>query len=89
MDDEPGDITVPRTTDPDTVFNALLLTDAGMKAGQLEQGPSDFLRIEEAVAEWTDDERAAAYEWAIREHFVASDNDNVKRVPKPPHVAAL
>lgn len=65
-----------RTTDPESVVTALLLTE--------------FETVEEAqVATWTDDQRAQAFDWAMREHLHASDNDAFERLPMPPHVAAL
>lgn len=38
---------------------------------------------EEMVASWTDEQRLVAYDWAIRCHLSASDNDDVV-VPKRP-----
>ena len=65
-----------RTTDPALVASALLLTD--------------FEEVDEAaVAAWSDDERASAFEWAMREHLHASDNDDVERLPRPMHVRRL
>jgi len=65
-----------RTTDPQCVANALLLTE--------------FQEVDERkVAAWSDDQRAEAFEWAMREHLAASDNDDVERLLMPPHVREL
>lgn len=42
----------------------------------------------EAIAAWTDEQCQQAEDWAGREHLHASDNDDVERVPMPPHVKA-
>jgi len=42
----------------------------------------------EAVTAWTDRQCQEAQDWAIREHLVASDNDEVERVSMPAHVLA-
>ena len=42
----------------------------------------------EAVTGWTDQQCEQAEDWASREHLNASDNDDVERVPMPPHVTA-
>lgn len=38
---------------------------------------------EERIAKWSDDERAIAYDWAMRRHLSASDNDDVIVPPRP------
>lgn len=38
---------------------------------------------------WTKNQREAADRWALREHLVASDNDHLRRLKVPKHVAAL
>ncbi len=40
------------------------------------------------VASWSLEERMAAWEWALRTHLRASDN-NVRRVPAPPCIQVL
>lgn len=42
----------------------------------------------EAVTTWTDRQCWEAEDWAIREHLVASDNDEVERASMPEHVRA-
>lgn len=74
-----------RVTDPRSVLTALLLTDAGLKPGSALEHDVDALKA--TVEGWTDDQRAAAFEWAALEHLAAGDND-VDRVPCPPHVQA-
>jgi hypothetical protein len=65
-----------RTTDPKSVATALLL--------------ADFEEVDKArIASWTYDQRAAAFEWAMREHLHASDNDDVVRLPEPSWVRDL
>jgi hypothetical protein len=73
----------PHVTDRESVINALLLTDVCMRG--LSQ---DIAAVESFVDSWGDDERAAAFRWAALEHLAASDND-VDRVPCPPHVQAI
>lgn len=51
-------------------FNALLL-----------MGDVDI--SEERVATWTPDNLATAYDWAMRRHLAASDNDDVIVPPRP------
>ncbi|MBY9045401.1 hypothetical protein, partial [Pseudomonas fluorescens] len=51
-------------------FNALLL-----------MGDVDI--SEERVATWTPDDLAVAYDWAMRRHLAASDNDDVIVPPRP------
>lgn len=91
--DEPPDDTPmkdgkPYVTDPDKVLHALLLTDAGMSADK-PLGPCDDELLEKAIAGWTDDQRAAAFEWAALSHLHASDNDDVVVPECPPHVEEL
>lgn len=91
-DDEPADDTPmrngkPYVTDNERVISALLLTDAGHDAAR-PIDPPDFKIVEAAVAGWTDDQKAAAFEWAALEHLAAGDND-VERVECPPHVEAI
>lgn len=43
---------------------------------------------EEVISGWTDEQCQQAEDWASREHLAASDNDDVERVPMPPHVRA-
>jgi len=74
-----------RVTDPARVVTALLLTDAGLKPGSALE--HDFDALTATVEGWTDDQRAAAFEWAALEHLAAGGND-VARVPCPPHVQA-
>lgn len=50
------------------LHDVLLVAGADVPAGHIEQ--------------WTDNERALAYDWAAREHLAASDNP-VKRRPVP------
>lgn len=50
------------------LLDVLLIAGADVAAGHIEQ--------------WTDNERALAYDWAAREHLAASDNP-VKRRPVP------
>jgi hypothetical protein len=76
----------PRVTDPEKCVNALLLTDVCMTSPVGEQ---DIEAVEQAVAGWTDDQRADAFRWAALEHLHANDNPGVERVPCPPHVRAL
>jgi hypothetical protein len=83
---EPEPEAPPRVTDPRQVVNALLLTDVCMES---PIGQTDVAALARAVDLWTDDQRAAAFEWAAIEHLHASDNDDVKRVPCPPHVQVL
>lgn len=77
----------PYVTDNESVVNALLLTDAGMKPGSpLDH---DISVVEKAVAGWTDDQKAAAFEWAACAHLHAGDNDDVVVPPCPPHVEEI
>lgn len=76
----------PYITDVDKVVNALLLTDAGMKSPTTD---ADFVELEKTVTGWTDDQRAAAFEWAACSHLAAGDNDDVEVPPTPPHVEAI
>lgn len=78
----------PYITDVDKVVNALLLTDAGMKSGSINDH-ADFDELEKTVTSWTDDERAAAFEWAACSHLAAGDNDDVVVPPTPPHVEKI
>jgi hypothetical protein len=64
------------TDDPESVSNALLLTDFDLVDADVVRG-------------WTPDQRAAAFEWALRAHLHASDNDDVEPLPCPAHVLAL
>jgi hypothetical protein len=41
-----------------------------------------------AIALWTRLERALAFDWAIREHLAASDNNVIRRRDKPSFVTA-
>jgi hypothetical protein len=41
------------------------------------------------VEAWSAEQRAAAADWAGREHAHASDNYDVERIPEPEHVKAL
>lgn len=61
-----------RTSDINKVINALLLTDI-----------DDYELLEKAVHTWTIRQRELAYEYAIREHLSASDNDDVRRLKCP------
>lgn len=58
---DPKDDVAQRTTDPAAVHVALLLTDFD----------SFDMRT---ITGWDENERALAYEWAMREHLYASDN---------------
>lgn len=78
----------PYVTDNESVINALLLTDAGMSVAN-PIGNSDIELVEKTVAGWTDDEKAAAFEWAACSHLRAGDNDDVVVPPCPPHVKAI
>lgn len=73
-----------RTTDRRQVADALLLTDVCTSDGFYQ----DIGAVRAAVAGWDDGQRADAFEWAMREHAHAGDND-VGRLPAPPHVAVL
>jgi len=42
----------------------------------------------EAIAGWSDPAKAIAYDWAIREHLRASDNDDVEGKPRPAFLGA-
>lgn len=77
----------PRVTDTERVVDALLLTDAGHRA-DAPCGPCDIGLVERAVAGWTDDQKAAAFEWAACAHLAAGDND-VEVPDCPPHVEAI
>lgn len=74
--DEDVDVSLREGEHPtaEEVCNALMLTDR-MPLGLV-------------VANWTQEQRDAAYEWAGAEHLAASDNP-IRRKPIPPHVAAL
>lgn len=64
------------TPDVDQVISALLLTD--------------FEEVDDmAVQAWTEEERIVAFEWAMREHLGASDNDDVPSIPEPACVQSL
>lgn len=69
----------------DLTINALLLTDVCM-AGPLKQ---NIVEVKLAVAGWSREERATAFQWATLEHLHASDNPEVRRIPCPPHVQIL
>jgi hypothetical protein len=60
----------------DICLNALLLTGAGEA-------------IESEIAEWTQAQRDAAYDWAMRVHLSASDNEGVIVPKRPEHVRLL
>lgn len=64
-----------RTTSPKRCFCVLLLTDV----------EPDLATIKA----WTPNQRAIAVEWAMREHLLASDNDDVRRIKEPRHVGKL
>jgi hypothetical protein len=90
VDDEPADPMKdgkPYITDNERVISVLLLTDAGMKPGSAID--HDIKVVEEAVAGWTDDQKAAAFEWAALSHLAAGDNDDVEVPECPPHVEAI
>jgi hypothetical protein len=38
---------------------------------------------EAVIAPWTENERRLAYDWAVREHWRASDNNSVRARPCP------
>lgn len=69
-DDEPGE---PWERDDERTFDIIMLC-----------GGHDVPR--DAVSGWTDEQCQQAEDWAAREHFAASDNDDVERVPMPQHV---
>lgn len=86
-DDTPTKDGKPYVTDNERVISALLLTDAGVKRDSpLDH---DIKVVEEAVAGWSDDQKAAAFEWAACSHLAAGDNDDVEVPPCPPHVEAI
>lgn len=73
---DPKDNVADYTMDPERVVSALLLTE--------------FTELEvDDLSSWTDDQRAIAFEWAMREHLHASDNDDVERFEMPSHVKDL
>jgi hypothetical protein len=61
---------------PDVPMTASLLVTALSLAGTA-------VPDREAVAGWSDPAKAIAYDWAIREHLSASDNDDVERRRRP------
>ena len=93
---EPGDTPVktgnlmkdgkPYVADYELVVNALLLTDVCLDTRTYEV---NIPAVEEAVRGWTNDERAAAFEWAACSHLHAGDNDDVVVPECPPHVEKL
>lgn len=76
------------------------LTPAGQERAGAEYTPDaitvrDLLMLASvpvpvaAIGGWTAEQRREAAEWAAAEHLHASDNDGVRRLPVPAHVAAF
>ena len=63
----------------DGVVNAEICFNALLLMGDVDIG-------EERIAKWSDEERAIAYDWAMRRHLAASDNDDVVVPPRPPFI---
>ena len=38
---------------------------------------------QEVIAGWSGPARAVVYDWAIREHLIAADNEDVEHRPRP------
>jgi len=62
--------------DAEITIRALSLTEIGVLGDDLVSG-------------WTQEQRDAAYDWAMRVHFRASDNSHVRVPPRPEFLTSV